>query len=130
MICEPTKLAGRYGTLLEDGSLAAEGEFRLFGDKSQFAFEVCLATNQPHDAVPLDSVGTWGKWRLYISDVNLCRLQLDTDAGIVEVSEVCWFLAPLFRWLIASWMPLLHEAHLPDEDGWEIGVHVGPGSPI
>lgn len=105
-------------TLLEDGSLVAEGQFRLFGDKSRFALEIWLATDQPRHAVPLDSFGTWGAWRLYISDVNLCRLQLDTDAGILDVREVRWFLAPLIRWLVASWMPLLHEAHLPDEGGW------------
>ena len=98
--------------------MAAKEEFRLFGEKSQFALELCLAAKQPYHAVPLDSIGSWGKWRLYISDFNLCRLQLDTEAGVVEVAEVCWFLAPLIRWLVASWMPLLHEAHLPDEGGW------------
>lgn len=104
--------------LLEESSLAAEWRFRSFGNRSRFALELCLASNQPRDAVPLDSVGSWGAWRLWISDVNLCRLQLETDTGIVEAQEVRWFLAPLIRWLIASWRPLLHEAHLPEESGW------------
>ena len=27
--------------------------------------------------------------------------------------EVQWFLAPLFRWIVEHWMPLLHESRLP-----------------
>ena len=98
--------------------MAVEDGFQLFGDRSSFALEVRLAPDQPREATPLDSVGSWGAWRLWISEVNLCRLQLGTDAGLCEVQEVRWFLAPLIRWLIASWMPLLHEAHLPQENTW------------
>ncbi|MFN3677573.1 MAG: ImmA/IrrE family metallo-endopeptidase [Sphingomonas pseudosanguinis] len=105
-------------TLLEDDSLAVEDQFRLFGDKSSFALELCLASEQPDRSVPEDSVGSWGGWRLWVGDVNFCRLQLDTADGPVEVQEVRWFLAPLIRWLVGSWTPLLHEAHLPPESGW------------
>ncbi len=105
-------------TLLEDGSLEGEDQFRLFGDKSSFALELCLAPEQPEHGVPEDSVGSWGAWRIWVADVNLCRLQLDTDTGMIEVQEVRWFLAPLISWLVTSWIPLLHEAHLPQELGW------------
>ena len=66
----------------------------------------------------MDSEGSWGAWRIWVSDVNLCRLQLDTDDGVVEVQEVRWFLAPLIRWIVNYWTPLLHEARLPSELGW------------
>lgn len=105
-------------TLLEDGSLDAEEQFRLFGDKATFALELCLSPEQPTRGVPEDSVGSWGAWRLWVADVNLCRLQLDTETGAIEAEEVRWFLAPLIRWLVSSWTPLLHEAHLPQELGW------------
>lgn len=104
--------------LSEGAKLAAENPFRLFGDKSRFALELYLAPSQPRNAAPLDSLGSWGAWRLWIADINLCRLQLDTDTGLCEVQEVRWFLAPLIRWLVESWMPLLHEAHLPEEKAW------------
>ena len=98
--------------------MAVEDQFRLFGNKASFALELCLAADQPERGVPEDSIGSWGAWRLWIADVNLCRLQLDTEAGLIEVQEVRWFLAPLIRWLASSWKPLLHEAHLPHELGW------------
>lgn len=98
--------------------MGAEEQFRLFGDRSRLALEVWLASEQPRGAVPLDSMGSWGAWRLWVCDLNLCRLQLETDAGVVEVQEVRWFLAPFMRWLVACWMPLLHETHLPEARGW------------
>ena len=105
-------------TLLEDASLAVENQFKLFGDKASFALELCVLPEQPVRGVPEDSAGSWGAWRLWIADVNLCRLQLDTAAGMIEAQEVQWFLAPLFRWLVTSWTPLLHETHLPKGLGW------------
>ena len=99
----------------EDGSLAGEDSFQRFGDRSRFAIELDLAREQPTSGVPQDSRGAWGAWRIWIADVNLCRLQLDTAEGPVEVQEVRWYLAPLLRWLVSAWTPLLHEAHLPEE---------------
>lgn len=98
--------------------MAADDGFRLFGDKSSFALELRIEPAQPRDGVPLDSVGSWGAWRVWTADVNLCRLQLETETGHGEVHEVRWFLAPLFRWLVSSWMPLLHESHLPEVGAW------------
>lgn len=98
--------------------MAADEHFRRFGDKASFALDLCLAADQPDEGVPQESIGSWGAWRLWAADVNLCRLQLETDDGVVEVQEVRWFLAPLIRWLVANWMPLLHEARLPEAQGW------------
>lgn len=103
---------------LEDGSLAADEQFRLFGDKASFALELCLTAEQPRRGVPQDSHGSWGAWRIWVADVNLCRLQIDTENGVAEAQEVRWYLAPLIRWLVTVWTPLLHEAHLPHELGW------------
>lgn len=62
---------------------------------------------------PEKSAGSWGEWRLWVSNINLCTLRLDAQAGPVEVHEVQWFLAPLFRWIVDNWYPLLHEKRLP-----------------
>ena len=93
--------------------MAAEHQFTKFGDKASFALEVRYAPDFVIDAEPEDCIGSWGEWRLWIADINLCELRLETSNGPVDVEEVRWFLAPLFRWVVDNWMPLLHEKRLP-----------------
>ena len=102
----------------EDDSLVNNENFFLFGKKSQFALELCVKSSQPSNAVPYESLGSWGAWRLWVSNINLCQQQLETENGLEELQEVTWFLAPLIRWLITSWKPLLHETRLPWASGW------------
>lgn len=90
-----------------------DNQFEVFGDKANFALEICHSPEHIRDAEPEDSEGSWGKWRLWIADVNLCEQRLETQKGLVEIQEVHWFLAPLFRWIVENWMPLLHEKRLP-----------------
>jgi len=96
--------------------LAGEDQFHVFGERTSFALEVHHVPGKEHDAEPEDSKGSWGKWRLWAADENLCRLRLKTPDGPVEIDEVQWFLAPLFRWVIGNWVPLLHEKRLPHGD--------------
>ena len=91
----------------------AEHSFEVFGNKSTFALEVRHIPDCVIGKEPEDWKGSWGEWRLWISDLNLCELRLDTADGSVEVEEVRWFLAPLFKWIADNWMPLLHEKRLP-----------------
>ena len=91
----------------------AEQPFELFGDKATFALEVRHMPNCVVGEEPEDWKGSWGGWRLWISDLNLCELQLNTAEGSVEIEEVRWFLAPFFKWVAENWMPLLHERRLP-----------------
>lgn len=90
-----------------------EHPFEIFGNKSAFALEVRHIPDRVIGEEPEDWKGSWGEWRLWISDMNLCELRLDTADGSVEVEEVRWFLAPLFNWVADNWMPLLHEKRLP-----------------
>ena len=87
--------------------------FTAFGDRSHFALELQHESGRVDETAPERSAGSWGEWRLWVANVNLCALQLDTEAGVVVVQEVRWFLAPLFRWIVEHWMPLLHESRLP-----------------
>ena len=87
--------------------------FTPFGNRSVFGLEVRLESGKVRGAAPERSVNSWGEWRLWVANVNLCALQLDTKSGLAEVQGVRWFLAPLFRWIVANWMPLLHEKRLP-----------------
>ena len=91
----------------------ADQRFEVFGNKSTFALEVRHAPDCVIGEEPEDWKGSWGEWRLWISGLNLCRLQLETAEGSVEVEEVRWFLAPLFKWIADNWMPLIHEKRLP-----------------
>ena len=100
-------------TRLEDVTLAVSHKFEIFGDRSRFALELCHMPDSVVGPIPEQSIGSWGEWRLWIADINLCELRLETPEGIVEVEEVRWFLAPLFRWIVENWMPLLHEKRLP-----------------
>ena len=93
--------------------LATNHTFKIFGDKSGFALELCHMPEYEVSPTPEDSASSWGKWRLWIADINLCKFRLETPQGVNEIEEVQWFLAPLFKWIIENWMPLLHEKRLP-----------------
>ncbi len=93
-----------------------EDQFYIFGERAVFALEIQHAPGIIHGAEPEDCKGSWGKWRLWVADVNLCKLRLKTEGGLIEIDEVQWFLAPLFRWIVDNWMPLLHEKRLPHVD--------------
>jgi hypothetical protein len=97
---------------------AVDNRFELFGDKAIFALEVRLLANPTDAAIPAESAGSWGAWRLWVANINLCNVQFETRTGLTEVSEVRWFLAPLFRWIVTNWTPLLHETHLPPGGRW------------
>ena len=88
---------------------------RIFGDKSSFALELCHIPESVVGPTPEDSSSSWGEWRLWVADINLCKFRLETPDGVDEVEEVQWFLAPLFKWIVENWMPLLHEKRLPTE---------------
>ena len=97
--------------------------FEIFGDKSRFALEVRLAPGTVNGTEPEDCAGSWGEWRLWVANLNLSELRLDTQDGLVELHQVRWFLAPLFAWIVDNWMPLLHEGRLPS------GCQTGDGRP-
>ncbi len=100
-------------THLEDGSLDTAKHFEIFGEKTQFAIQVRHIPDELTDVEPETSEGSWGEWRLWVADINLCAFRIESDSN--EIQEVRWFLAPLFKWLVQNWMPLLHEKRLPDE---------------
>jgi Zn-dependent peptidase ImmA (M78 family) len=102
----------------EAGLLKADNRFELFGDKALFALEVRLLADPADAAIPAESVGSWGAWRLWVANLNLCSVQFETWTGLTDVAEVRWFLAPLFKWIAANWTPLLHETHLPPGGRW------------
>ena len=91
----------------------ADQKFEVFGDRAHFAFEVRHMPNVSTDYDPEASEGSWGEWRLWVADKNLCAFHLESDDEDVEIREVQWYLAPLFEWLVANWIPLLHEKRLP-----------------
>lgn len=97
----------------EEGSLDVDKKFMTLGDRAKFALELRLTSATPPNIEPERSANSWGEWRLWVENVNLCALQFETKAGTVKVQEVQWFLAPLFRWIVDNWMPLLHEKRLP-----------------
>ena len=101
-------------TNLEDGSLDTSKKFDVFGDKTHFAIEVRHIPNASTNAEPEASEGSWGEWRLWAADLNLCAFRLKSNGKTVEIQEVRWYLAPLFKWLVENWMPLLHEKRLPN----------------
>lgn len=100
-------------TNLEDRSLDADQQFEVFGDRAHFALEVRHMPNVSTDNDPEASEGSWGEWRLWVAEINLCAFHIESDDENVEIQEVRWYLAPLFEWLVANWMPLLHEKRLP-----------------
>ena len=95
--------------------MAVNHTFEIFGDKSSFALELCHIPESVVGPTPEDSSSSWGEWRLWVADINLCKFRLETPDGVDEVEEVQWFLAPLFKWIVENWMPLLHEKRLPTE---------------
>ena len=103
--------------------LADSASFETFGDKASFALEIRQTPEEVIGPEPEDYKGSWGEWRLWIANLNLCDLQLETEDGLVEVQQVRWFLAPLFEWMVENWMPLLHEKRLPP------GSRLGDGTP-
>lgn len=102
----------------EAGLSTIDDRFDLFGDKATFGLEVRLLADPPDAAIPSDSAGSWGAWRLWVAHLNLCNIQFETRTVLAEVAEVRWFLAPLFRWIATNWTPLLHETHLPPGGRW------------
>ena len=93
--------------------LDGDKKFVTLGNTARFGIQVRLIPEEASAIEPECSVHSWGEWRLWVSNFNLCALQLETEEGPVEVQEIRWFLAPLFRWIVDSWMPLLHEKRLP-----------------
>lgn len=89
--------------------------FSRFGDSSVFALDIRLMKDPDgDDCAPAASVGSWGQWRLWVSDENLCAHDLRLDDGDqTRCDAVTWYLAPLFNWLAINWNPLLHEERLP-----------------
>ena len=87
--------------------------FEVFGDKAHFAIELRHTPDTLTDIEPETSRGSWGEWRLWVANINLCEFCLESNGELVELQEVRWFLAPLFVWLVENWMPLLHEKRLP-----------------
>ena len=111
--CEHSRLGAKSEMHSEDGSLDADNKFITFGDTANFGLQLRLIPEQACEIEPEQSVNSWGEWRLWVANVNLCTLQIGTKAGMVEVEEARWFLAPFFRWIVDNWMPLLHEKRLP-----------------
>lgn len=111
------ELANRFAANSEDGSLdafrQANRQFEVFGDRGYFAVEVWHAPDTGEGAEPEASKGSWGEWRLWAEGVNLCAFRIKLNRVTAVAQETQWFLAPLFRWLIQNWMPLLHENRLP-----------------
>ena len=97
--------------------MADNPSFAIFGNKASFALEIRLIPGAATGAEPEDFMGSWGEWRLWISNLNMCELRLDTEDGLFETQEVRWYLAPLFAWIVENWMPLLHERRLPPGGG-------------
>ena len=111
--CGHTGRGARSVKHSEDGSLDKDKEFITLGDKARFGLQFRLYAGQERKVEPERSVNSWGEWRLWVANVNLCAFQFETRTGTVEVQEVRWFLAPLFRWIVTNWLPLLHEKRLP-----------------
>ena len=98
----------------------AEPQFEAFGDRARFALEMRHLPESVVEPEPEDWIGSWGEWRLWVANLNLCELQLHTPRGLEECLEVRWFLAPLLIWVVENWLSLLHEKRLPP--GGHLGV--------
>ena len=97
--------------------MAADG-FEIFGSKGDFALEVRLLPDDQPNSAPLDSAGSWGEWRLWVAGLNLCNFEYRTQSGMASASSIRWYLAPVFRWFVQNWSPLLHEGRLPSGGRW------------
>ena len=98
-----------------------DDDVRIFGTRDAFALELRLLPDPHPEAAPLDGAGSWGEWRLWVAGLNLCTVDHRTRDGIAPAAEVRWYMAPLFRWIIDNWMPLLHETRLPAGGRWGDG---------
>ena len=89
--------------------------FERFGRSSEFAIDVRLIQDPDEDnQAPMDAVGSWGQWRLWVDGLNLCEHNLTPAEGQVQRrDEVTWYLAALFLWFAESWGPMLHEQRFP-----------------
>lgn len=97
-------------------------EFRQFGDPATLALDVRLLDDPDGNAhAPMSSVGSWAQWRLWLNGVNVTRVQIVAASGEALTEEgVRWYVAPLLRWLVEHWLPLLHETRLPS-GAWRAG---------
>jgi Zn-dependent peptidase ImmA (M78 family) len=104
------------------GAVAAGDGYEGFGTRATFAIEIQLLPKPSGRVAPADCTGSHGALRLWVRDVNLMlRLKDRTpQAGLAaaEAAATQGFLAPLFRWIVDSWIPLLHEARLPPGGRW------------
>jgi Zn-dependent peptidase ImmA (M78 family) len=83
-----------------------------FGDRAIVALEFRrLADPDQEKSAPFESVGSWGEWALWIAGENLCGYEHPELSD--QATGVVWYMAPLFRFLIENWDPLLHEERLP-----------------
>ena len=83
-----TGLGAKSAMHLEDDSLDADKKFVTLGNKAQFGFQLRLNPGQACEIEPERSVNSWGEWRLWVANVNLCALQFETQVGTVEVQEL------------------------------------------
>ena len=90
-------------------------DFQRFGDPGAFAIDVRLLDDaSAGQGTPAGSIGSWSEWRIWIAGINLSRLQFISEGAPLEQEWTRWYLAPLLRWLVKNWIPLLHETRLPD----------------
>jgi len=95
--------------------MKTDDNFYRFGEVAEFALDLRLMDDPDGDSgAPHDSVGSWGRWRLWVNGVNLCKHDFFPAEGDPRPEDaVAWYLAPLLQWIAATWAPLLHEERLP-----------------
>src|SRR5689334_6948810 len=58
-----------------------------FGDRAVLALECRRLDDPDWDGAPLDSVGSWGEWTLWVAGQNLCKYEhpeiADGTTGVV-----------------------------------------------
>src|SRR4051794_30164749 len=101
----------RTGRQRLEGRKMSGGDFVTFGNRAVIALECRRLKDPDWDGAPWDSVGSWGEWKLWVADQNLCEYEHPEIAN--GTTGVVWYLAPFFRFLIGNWDPLLHEERLP-----------------
>jgi len=60
-----------------DAMSADEGQLRVFGEKTIFALEILHAPGMIRVSEPEDCKGSWGKWHLWVADVNLMQTPVE-----------------------------------------------------
>ena len=83
--------------------------YRLFGDRSAYAIEARLIDDPAPEGAAAADVWSYGDIRIFVR--KRCLTRHVTPHGFRE--GICWYLAPLLRWLSAAWLPLLHEQRTP-----------------